>query len=271
MFIDTHCHINLMIKDSFESIMTDQDFQLVQKIIEAAHAAQVKKIFNVGTNVIESRNCIELAKRFSSIYASIAVHPNDISSVWQEDITGLKELLKSPHKIIAIGECGLDYHYPDYNKQKQHDSFKAQIELALEHNLALIIHTRDAADDTLRCLELFKDERLRGTIHCFSEDIHFARKAIELGFVLGMGGTVTYPKNQKLRDVITAVGLEHIILETDAPYLAPQQLRGKQNTPANIALIAQFIAELLEVSVQEVAQKTTTNVERIFAPSFSLT
>lgn len=269
MLIDTHCHINIMTKESFESILTESDFQLAHKIVAAAEESGVSIIFNVGTSIIESINCIELAKRFENIYASIAVHPNDLSSDWKEDLVQLKKLL--PHdKIIAIGECGLDYHYPDFNKQKQQDAFKAQIELALEHNLALIIHTRDAGDDTLRCLEAFKDPKLRGTIHCFSENLAFAKEAIDLGFVLGIGGTVTYPKNQYLRDVVTSVGLDHIILETDAPYLAPQIVRGKQNNPANIALIAQFIAELMDTTIHNVAQKTTANTAAIFAPAFKI-
>lgn len=270
MLIDTHCHINIMVKESFESPLSESDFQLAHKIIAAAAESGVGRIFNVGTSIVESINCIELAKRFENNYAAIAIHPNDLSPEYKDDIAQLKNLVTQHEKIIAIGECGLDYHYPDYDKQKQQDAFKAQIELALEHNLSLIIHTRDAGDDTLRCLEIFKDPKLRGTIHCFSENLAFAQEAIALGFVLGIGGTITYRKNQYLRDVVTTLGLDHIILETDAPYLSPQIVRGKQNNPANIALIAQFIAELMNIPVTTVAQKTTANVAAIFAPAFSL-
>jgi TatD DNase family protein len=167
-------------------------------------------------------------------------------------------------KIVGIGECGLDYHYEGYNKERQFDAFKAQIELALEHDLGLVVHNRDAGDDTLRVLEEYEHNNLRATIHCFSEDLAFARQAIEWGYYLGIGGTVTYPKNNVLREVVTTVGLDHIVLETDAPFLPPQPYRGKQNQPAYIAYIANYIANLLNVSSLEVAEKTTKNARDLF-------
>ncbi|MBA3954132.1 TatD family hydrolase [Candidatus Dependentiae bacterium] len=266
MLIDTHCHINIMTKESFDTVLLPHDYQLAQQIIADAKKEEVFIIFNVGTSLIESINCIELAKKFPEIYAVVGIHPNDLSHEWRSDIAQLKKFIiaKNENKIVAIGECGLDFHYPDYDLTRQQDAFKVQIELALEHDLPLVIHTRDAGDETLRALETFKDSNLRGVIHCFSEGLVFAQDAINLGFVLGIGGTITYPKNTHLRQVVTTVGLDHIILETDAPYLPPQSLRGKKNSPKNIRVIANYIAELLETDLQTVADATTNTVKKIF-------
>jgi TatD DNase family protein len=255
-----------MIKDTFDIPLTEDNYGLTQDIIDQASKSQVKKLFTIGTSIIESKNCLALAQKYKNIYAVIGIHPNDLPNEWKTAIKELKKLLAQNHttKIIALGECGLDFHYPNYNKQQQYDGFKAQIELALEHNLPLVIHTRDAGDETLRCLEAYKDTTLRGTIHCFSEGLTFAQDAINIGFVLGIGGTITYPKNNTLREVVNIVGLDNIILETDAPYLAPQAVRGTKNSPKNIKLIAEYIALMLNESLETVANKTTQNVHRIF-------
>jgi TatD DNase family protein len=196
----------------------------------------------------------------------VGIHPNDCSENWQKDMREIAALAKrkEEYKIVAIGECGIDKHYPEYNLQRQKDAFKAQIELALEHDLAIIVHTRDAGDETLRALDDFRGEALRGTIHCFSEDLAFAQHAIGLGFVLGIGGTVTYQKNNYLRSELTTVDLEHIILETDAPFLPPQTMRGKPNHPKYIETIARYVAELRSEPFELIAEQTTKNVQRIF-------
>lgn len=265
MLIDTHCHINIMVKTSFDTPLTITDMTLAQKIIDEAAENGVTQILNVGTSFIESLNCIELAKRFEGVFAAIGIHPNDLTETWKEDLLTLKNLLnKDEFKIVAIGECGIDKHYPDYNLSRQQDAFKTQIELALEHHLALVVHTRDAPEETIRCLEEYKHQGLRGTIHCFSENLGFAQEACSMGFVLGIGGTITYPKNNTLREVVSSLGIEHIILETDAPFLPPQIIRGKQNHPLYIKAIAQYIAQLLGTSFESVAETTTMNAKRIF-------
>jgi TatD DNase family protein len=266
MLIDTHCHINMMVKKSLDTYLSQKDYQSAQDIINQAHQEKILALLNVGTSLIESVNCIELARVFKPIYASVGIHPNDLTDQWRKDIEKLTVYTSNAreHKIVAIGECGIDLHYPDYNLTRQQDAFKQQIELALERNLALIVHSRDGAQETLQCLEEFKDPYLRGTFHCFSYDIDVAYEAIKLGFVLGIGGTITYPKNKSLRDTVRAVGLEHLVLETDAPFLPPQHIRGKQNNPAQIKAIAQYIAELLEQPFDTIAAKTTQNAQHIF-------
>lgn len=265
MLIDTHCHINMIVKKTFDIRLNQEELQSAKDIIVQAEKNGVKKILNIGTSLIESLNSIELAIKNANAFASIGIHPNDADDNWQNDLKELKKHLKiTSNKIIAIGETGLDYHWPDYNKSRQVDVFKAQIETALDNNLGLSIHTRDAGDDVLKYLEQFKDSKLRGVIHCFSENLGFAQDAINMGFVLGIGGTITYPKNIILRDVVKSVGIENIVLETDAPFLPPQNMRGKVNHPENIVTVANFVGDLLNLDLQSVATVTTNNCYKIF-------
>lgn len=266
MLVDTHCHLNLIVDYSFDIPLSQSDLEKAQVILDQAALHEVSKILNVGTSLIESQNCVMLAQKYPSVYASIGIHPNDLTDTWRSDLVQIENMLetKTESKIVAIGECGLDTHYPDYDLLRQKEAFFRQIEIALEHDLALVIHTRDAGDETLRCLEPYKKNGMRGTIHCFSEDLSFAQTAISYGFVLGFGGTLTYPKNNVLRQVAQTVGLDYIILETDAPFLPPQELRGTRNHPKNIQIIAHYLADLLGVTYQEVAEKTTANADAIF-------
>ena len=265
MLIDTHCHINMMVKDSFDTPMQTSDLSKAEVIIREAHAARVSLIINVGTRKIENQNCILLAQTFNSVFATVGIHPND-SDTWQEDLELIKKWLqnKKENKIVGIGECGIDMHYPNYNLNRQRDAFKAQIELALEHDLALIIHSRDAYDETLKILEEYKNNISRATMHCFSYDQAFANIVTNWGFVLGIGGTVTYPKNNELRNVVANCDLKNIVLETDAPFLPPQAIRGKQNHPKEIATIAHYIAELRGENFETIEQQTTENALNLF-------
>lgn len=263
--IDTHCHMNMMLKKEFDRLLTPEEIALARDIISQAQHHQVTKIINVGTSLPESINCVTLAQQYDTCYAAIGIHPNDCTPEWKKDVEQLKIYLKDPrNKVVAIGECGMDFHYPDYDKIRQQDAFKAQIELALTHHLPLIIHTRDAIEETFFCLDQFKDTNLRAVVHCFSEQRDSAQEAIKRGFVLGIGGTLTYPKNHYLRDIVLEIGLEHIILETDAPFLPPQPFRGKQNHPQHISFIAQAVANLLNTSPDEVARVTTKTALMLF-------
>lgn len=267
MLLDSHCHLNMMVKKEFDRLLTEQEIENTHAIIEQAAHNNVTTIINVGTSLSESINCVKIAQHYPQVYASVGLHPNDCTADWMNDLKEITKLVthKQLNKIVAIGECGIDRHYPDYNLQRQRDAFRAQIELALEHNLALIVHSRDAYDETLAALDEFKNDPLRGTIHCFSEDQAFADHALNLGFVLGIGATITYPKNNVLREVVKKVPLEKIILETDAPFLPPQEFRGKQNSPSHIATIAHYLAELRGTSFEQVAQTTTETAYALFA------
>jgi TatD DNase family protein len=266
MFIDTHCHINMMVKKDFDVMMTQEELQHSIQIAKTANSKGVSTIINIGTSDIESKNCITIAQACPTVLATIGIHPNDLTENWRSDLKELTQLLrdKQKNKIVGIGECGLDFHYPKYDVSRQKDAFKIQIELALEHSIALVVHTRDARDETLRSLEEFKGQITKGIIHCFSEDLNFAKTVIEWGFAIGIGGIITYPKNNELRKIVATVPLESIVLETDAPFLPIQSMRGKQNHPQYIIDIAQHIAELRNETLETIASKTTPRAQQIF-------
>ena len=266
MFIDTHCHINTMIKSTFDVALSAQEIENAKFIIDQAAANDVKIIINVGTSLIESTNCIELAKKYSAIYATVGIHPTDLPSDWQKELKTIASWIKEKeiNKIVGIGETGLDLFHKEVPLQRQKDAFKGQIELSLENDLALVVHTRDAGQETLRALEEFKGQITRGIIHCFSEDQSFAQQVIEWNFVLGIGGTITYPKNLYLRDIVSNISLQDFVLETDAPFLPPQIIRGKQNHPLYIKTIAEYIAQLRDEKLEVIAEHTTKNAKRVF-------
>lgn len=266
MLIDTHCHINSMVKQHYTNLMQESDIPAAEKIITQAQDAGVSPLINIGASHVDNYDNILLAQRCDSIFITVGLHPNDGSSEWQTNIQQIKQWLrnKESHKIVGVGECGLDMHYPDYNLSRQRDMFKTQIELALEHDLALVVHSRDAYDETLSMLEQYKNDIKRAVMHCFSYDQPFADLVIAWNFVLGIGGTVTYPKNNTLRDIVKNIPLEYIVLETDAPFLPPQSMRGKQNHPQYITLIAEYIAQLRGESFNHIAQQTTHNAQKLF-------
>ena len=271
MLIDTHCHMNIMIRN-FKNThdfhqFNSEEIEAMKKIIDDAQKNNVTKIINVGTNYHESFACIEIAKLFNNCFVTIGIHPNDITDFWQDDILNFKQLLldKKKNKIVGIGECGIDKHYPNFNIRQQQDVFNAQIQLAIEHDLALVIHSRDADQETYDILAQYQGEKnFRGTVHCFSSNELYAQKYIDLGFVLGFGGTVTYPKNEPLRSVAKMIPLEKIILETDAPFLPPQSVRGSKNNPANIKLIAEYIADLRQENFDQITQITAQTTKKLF-------
>lgn len=266
MLIDTHAHLNIMVKKKFDAMLTPNELEDAKEIIKECAQEGVTRFINVGTSLVESRNCIALAKKYTEVYAVVGIHPNDCTKEWLQDFKEIKKLVdhKEENRIVGIGECGLDRHYPDTDLPRQIDAFKAHIELALEHDIPLVVHTRDALDETAYVLEQYKQENLKGIIHCFSGDRPFAAISLELGFVLGIGGPLTYPKNSVLREIFATIALEKIVLETDAPYLPIQQMRGKPNHPKYIRAIAQYLAELRNISFDDVARVTTHTAQNLF-------
>jgi TatD DNase family protein len=266
MLVDTHCHINMMVKESFDTLLDHTEIKRAEEIIHEAKDHNVNIIVNVGTSVIESENCINIAQLNKHTYATVGIHPNDCTADWKTDLQILKRYVqeKEKNKIVGIGEIGLDRHYKGYDLPRQKDAFRAQIELALENNLAIVVHTRDAREETLDVLYEYRTNISRGIIHCFSEDLSFALEAINMNFAIGIGGIITYPKNNDLRHIVSEVDLHNIVLETDAPFLPPQIIRGKQNHPKYIKTVAEYIAHLLGQSYETVAQITTQTACKIF-------
>jgi len=263
---DTHCHLNMIVKNTFDTALSEQEIISAQEIINQAANWHVRYILNVGTSLVESLNCVQLAHKYQHNFASVGIHPNDLTSSWRADLKEVEQLLKHKehNKIVAVGECGFDRHYPDHNMQRQHDAFDTQVELALKYDCALVVHTRDAREETVRALEQYKGQLTRGVIHCFSENSEFADFSLSLGFYLGIGGTLTYPKNTLLRTIFSTVPLEKIVLETDAPFLPPQVIRGQKNYPKQIKTIAEFLAATRNESFERICQQTTRNAFDLF-------
>lgn len=265
MFIDTHCHLNMMVKKTFDVQLREDDISCIARIVDEAASAGVSKIVNVGTSQTETYNAIAIAQRFSSVFATAGIHPCDCRADWRKDFAAIIQLAfdKEKNRIVAIGETGLDFYHKPFDKQRQIDAFKAHIELSLKTDLPLVIHVRHAADETLRVLEEYCTE-IKGVQHCFMQDLDFARQLLAWGLFIGLDAPIGYPKNEQLRCVIAQVPLERIVLETDSPFLPPQQYRGKQNSPKYIPLIAQELADIKDVSLAEIERLTTCNAQNLF-------
>jgi TatD DNase family protein len=274
MFVDTHCHLNMMAQRSFGNVdkkrvnsLSREECAYIDVVVENAFKNKVTKIINIGTNVNDSIHSIAIAQRYESVYTTVGIHPCDASVDWKKNVDEIKKLAlkKEEYKVVGIGEVGLDFFHKPYNKQWQADLFKAHIELSLQHDLSLVVHVRDAIEESLKIIEGYAKDIKRGAFHCFCHDASVAKLVVEWGFHIGIGGPVTYPKNNYLRTIIKNVPLENIVLETDAPFLPPQDYRGKLNTPAYIPIIAQTIADERDISLEEVGKVTTKNAYRLFS------
>ncbi len=266
MFFDTHCHLDMMVLQQEHQLLGEEHFAELDRIMGVIRNAGVIGMINIGACVTGTQNSIALARRYKDVFASLGIHPCDCRQEWVDDLNGLKKFLHEidENKIVGIGETGLDFFHQPFDKDRQVAAFKAHIELALEHKLPVIVHSRDASDQTLTVLQEYIKDGLCGVLHCFSHQGYVAEQLLSWGFYIGVGGYITYPKNTELRNVVKNIPLDHLLLETDAPFLPPQQFRGKQNSPAYIPLFAQMIADAREISIQELAQATTVNAGQLF-------
>jgi TatD DNase family protein len=266
MFVDTHCHLNMMVKKKPNEQLHEGHFACIQEIVHESGQAKVSHLISIGTNVAESLNCIQIAKRFKNVFAAAGLHPSDVTEHWRDDVKKIEDLVREreKNKIVAVGEIGLDFFYKPYNQQRQEDAFKAQLELALEYDMPMSVHVREAGDELLKVMEGYVKDKPKLVVHCFSQKQDFADIIVDWGLYVGIDGHITYPKNDALRDVIRNVPLGHLLLETDAPFLPPQQMRGKQNSPAYIPLFAQTVAELKGISLEQLAEVTTANAKNLF-------
>jgi TatD DNase family protein len=265
MFIDTHCHLNMIVEKKRDVLLTENNFLFLDPVIKEANQVGVKKIINIGTSLVESINSTVLAQRYDGVFAAIGIHPCDCTDDWKRDFEDIKKLLKNreQNRIVAIGETGLDFFHRPFHKSRQFDAFRSHLELAIQNDLPLVVHVREAADEILKVLQEYKNE-MRGVIHCFSQDKCFADTVLSWGLYLGINGPITYPKNQEFRELVAQLPFERILLETDAPFLPPQAYRGKQNRPAYVPIIAQTIADLHGVELNVVEDATTKNAQGLF-------
>ena len=246
MFIDTHMHIG-------------NDFGVEPDLyVKNASDAQVEVLIASFCEKDDIMLSTKFVEKYKNLYACIGYHPEVSNKIVEKDYETLEEMVKNNPKIVAIGEIGLDYYWNKDNKDKQREVFCKQLEIA--ERLPVVIHSRDSINETY---EILKKYKVSGVIHCFSGSLEMAKKFISLGFLLGIGGVVTF-KNSKLFEVIEKLELTNIVLETDSPYLTPEPNRGKTNESSNIFYIAQKIAEIKNISLENVAKITTENAIRTF-------
>lgn len=263
--VDSHCHLDL------EQFDADR-----AAVLERAQAQGVRMIVNPGIDLVHSQQAIALADLHPQVYAAVGIHPNSSADFSEQTLTKLSALAEHP-KVVAIGEIGLDYHWETVSRPTQAQAFRAQLDLAAELGLPVIIHNREASTDLAQILDAWAaSARTRnsplakrpfwGVLHAFSGDAALAQAAYSWNFAIGLGGPVTFKNARDLHNLAPQLCLDHLLLETDAPWLTPHPFRGKRNEPAYVALVAARLAELLAVPVEEIAARTTAVARSLFAP-----
>lgn len=259
--VDSHCHLDW---DSFDGER--------EAVLERAAAAGVALVLNPGTDLARSRRALELAERFEPVYAAVGVHPNDAgqwTATTAEDLLGLA----AHPKVVAIGEIGLDYYWDKTAPELQADVLRAQLDLAADLDLPVVIHNREAGEDVMSILVEWQATLAAGgsslagrpgVLHSFSGDLDMARQAIAHNFYIGITGPVTFKNALELQALVAELPLEHLLIETDSPYLAPHPHRGQRNEPAYVRLVADKVAALKHLPVETVAEATTANVAALF-------
>lgn len=248
MFIDVHCHLD---SDSYDNI---------DEVINSALENNVGKFIFNGYNMKANKEVLELVNKYDSVYGAIGFHPNDLDGITEENYIFLEDNIKN-NKIVAIGEIGLDFHYEDTDKDNQKKHFIRQLELARKYNMPVIIHSRDSIQDTY---DILKKYPVRGVMHCYSGSVEMAREFIKLGMFISVGGIITFKNAKNIIEVIKGINLSYVLLETDCPYLTPEPYRKYKNEPKYIPVIANKIAEIRGIDVDEVMDVTTDNASGLF-------
>lgn len=252
MLFDSHCHVD---DDSYDQDRTE--------LIEGLPKKGIDLIMEIGADMDSSRRATVLAKRYPFIYAAVGVHPHDTRRMTENDIEELA-LLASEPKVKAIGEIGLDYHYMDTDKPTQKKWFKRQMELTMDLSMPFIIHDRDSHADCLEILKKFDIKRVGGVMHCFSGSVEMAKEVIKMGMIISLGGPVTFKNARHSVDVAREIPLDKILIETDSPYLTPEPLRGKRNSPEYVRYVAEKIAQIKGETFETVAKVTKENAMKLF-------
>ncbi len=254
MLADSHCHLDRIDLEPFGGEFS--------QAIKAANQKGVDHFLCVAINNENQKQVLEIAESHPNIHASVGVHPLYTKGE-SASVDSLANLAKHP-KVVAIGETGLDYYYDEDSKAKQLSLFRTHVQAAVEVNLPLIIHTRDARKDTLEVFRNESAEKVGGVLHCFTESLEMAESAMEMGFYVSFSGIVTFNNADELREVAKRIPLDRILVETDSPYLTPKPYRGKPNSPMYVSEVAKLIAELRQMDYQEFCQQTTENYFKLF-------
>lgn len=248
MIVDTHAHLNT---EEYQNDMND--------VLKRARINHVNQIIVIGMDETSNELAIRLAEKHEMLYATVGVHPGYVDNQTTDHL----EALLTHKKVVAVGECGIDLHWRQDNYDLQKSIFLEQIELAKRFKLPLVIHTRSSFDEAYQCL-LPSKGKVTGVFHCFSSNLEDAKRAIELGFYIGIDGPITFKKAEELVRIVEQIDLKHILVETDSPYLAPLPFRGKRNEPAYTKYVVEKIAQIKNISVEEVMKQTTENAKVLF-------
>lgn len=248
MMIDTHCHLSKKDYPNLEEVIKKMEKNII--VISSAELTDLEEI-------------IGLINKYPNIYATIGIHPEFADEYTEEHLNKIEKYLAHP-KVVGIGEIGLDYHYTKENKDKQQELFIKQIILANNYHKPIVIHTRDAIQDTYNIIEKYNNKDLKCNLHCYSGSLDMAKKFLKLNTTFGIGGILTFKNEKKLKEIIKELDLKHFVLETDSPYLTPEPFRGKQNEPYNIIYVAKKIAELKDITLEQVLEETTKTATTLF-------
>ncbi|WP_223703294.1 TatD family hydrolase [Sutcliffiella deserti] len=252
MLFDTHVHLN-----------ADQYEDDLQEVIDRAQQEKVTNMVVVGFDRKTIKRAMELVEQYDFIYAAVGWHPVDAIDMKEEDLEWIEQLAQHD-KVVAIGEMGLDYHWDKSPKEIQKEVFRKQIRLAKKVKLPIVIHNRDATADVVEILKEEDAKEVGGIMHCYTGSIEVAQECMEMNFYLSFGGPVTFKNAKKPKEVVKEIPMDRLLIETDCPYLTPHPYRGKRNEPSYVRFVAEQIAELREMSVEEVAEKTTANAKKLF-------
>lgn len=254
MFVDSHCHLDRLDLTPYDGDLT--------AAIDAAKSRGVDRMLCIGIDMGNAKAVVDIASRYEGINASVGVHPMDVNDSLV-NIDELRTLALSP-EVVAIGETGLDYYYTKESAELQRESFALHLKLSSELGKPVIVHTRDARDDTISIIRQHSDSAVAGVLHCFTESWEMASQALDENYYISFSGIVTFKNAAALREVAKKVPLDRILIETDSPYLAPMPYRGKKNEPKYVVEVAECIAELRGLAVEEVAEITSTNFDKLF-------
>ena len=239
MLIDTHCHLSKEDYDNLEEVINGMDGYMIIS----------------GCNDETNKEVVELVNKYENVFGTLGIHPEEIEKITSNSFKYIEDNLSNP-KIVGIGEIGLDYYWTKDNIDEQKKVLIRQLDIATKYNMPIVIHSRDSIQDTY---DILKRYNLKGTIHCFSSSLEMANEFIKLGYMIGVGGTVTFKNSTKIQDVVKKIDLHNILLETDSPYLSPEPFRGKKNNPSNVYYVAKKISEIKNINIENVINTTGLN------------
>ena len=251
MIIDSHCHLD------YEPLINNID-----QVLLNAKKENITNLLTIGTSLESSKKVLEIVSKYPNVYGAIGIHPNSTTGNLDK-LDEIHMLKKKNKKIIAFGETGLDYFYKRSDKKDQIIAFEKHVEFSISEKIPVIIHTRDADDDTISIVKKYY-KKTNFLIHCFTGNLEFAKNLLNLNCLISFSGIITFKKSNDLRDIVKYVPLEKMLIETDSPYLSPDPFRGKSNEPANVKIVAETVASIKQISFEQVAISTTANFNNFF-------